>query len=191
MAAKGISEDQAEAKAVTQMGNPISIGQSLNRIHRPKVDWMTLILFVAALLLGFLPLLSQGYMNDNHFSMYKAIFVVLGGVLALGMMLIDYRKMANKGWMFYLLGTALLLFLTRHFNTVVDGQAVFKLGPLKMEGLMAIPFSLWHGEGSFKAIALKCGNLFFCSFCHRISFTIQPYNALYICSHDLYDDLVE
>ena len=60
-----------------------------------------------------------------------------------------------------------------------------------MEGLMAIPFSLWHGEGSFKAIALKCGNLFFCSFCHRISFTIQPYNALYICSHDLYDDLVE
>lgn len=152
---KGISEDQAEAQAVTQMGNPISIGQSLNRIHRPKVDWMTLILFVAALLLGFLPLLSQGYMNDNHFSMYKAIFVVLGGVLALGMMLIDYRKMANKGWMFYLLGTALLLFLTRHFNTVVDGQAVFKLGPLKMEGLMAIPFFLMAWGGFFQSDRFK------------------------------------
>lgn len=148
---KGISEDQAEEKAVTQMGNPISIGRNLNRIYRPKIDWVTLVLFVAALLLGFLPLLSQGYMSGNHFSMYKAIFVVLGGILALGLMFIDYRKMANKGWLFYLLGTLLLLFLTRHFNTFVDGQAVFKVGPLKMEGLMAIPFFLMAWAGFFQS----------------------------------------
>ncbi|MGG2087404.1 FtsW/RodA/SpoVE family cell cycle protein [Priestia aryabhattai] len=152
---KGISEDQAEEKAVTQMGNPISIGQNLNRIYRPKVDWVTLVLFAAALLLGFLPLLSQGYMSGNYFSMYKAIFVILGGILALGMMFIDYRKMANKGWLFYLLGTALLLFLTRHFNTVVDGQAVFKVGPLKMEGLMAIPFFLIAWAGFFQSNRFK------------------------------------
>ncbi|MFE4120652.1 FtsW/RodA/SpoVE family cell cycle protein [Priestia sp. YIM B13486] len=152
---KGISKDQAEAKAVTQMGNPISIGQSLNRIHRPKVDWMTLILFAAALLLGFLPLLSQGYMSGNHFPMYKAIFVVLGGVLALGMMFIDYRKMANKGWIFYLLGTLLLLFLTRYFNTLVEGQAVLKIGSLKIEGLMAIPFFLMAWAGFFQSNRFK------------------------------------
>ncbi|MCM3545409.1 FtsW/RodA/SpoVE family cell cycle protein [Priestia megaterium] len=152
---KGISKDQAEAKAITQMGSPISIGQSLNRIHRPKVDWMTLILFAAALLLGFLPLLSQGYMTGNHFSMYKVIFVVLGGILAFGMMFIDYRKMANKGWIFYLLGTLLLLFLTRYFNTLVEGQAVLKIGSLKIEGLMAIPFFLMAWAGFFQSNRFK------------------------------------
>ncbi|MCM3794458.1 FtsW/RodA/SpoVE family cell cycle protein [Priestia megaterium] len=152
---KGISEKQAEEKAVNQMGNPISIGRNLNRIHRPKVDWITLVLFAAALLLGFLPLLSQGYMSGNHFPMYKAIFVVLGGILALGMMFIDYRKMANKGWIFYLLGTLLLLFLTRYFNTLVEGQAVLKIGPLKIEGLMAIPFFLMAWAGFFQSNRFK------------------------------------
>ncbi|MED4112647.1 FtsW/RodA/SpoVE family cell cycle protein [Priestia megaterium] len=152
---KGISDDQAEEKAVNQMGNPISIGRNLNRIHRPKVDWVTLVLFAAALFLGFLPLLSQGYMSGNHFPMYKAIFVVLGGILALGMMFIDYRKMANKGWIFYLLGTVLLLFLTRYFNTLVEGQAVLKIGPLKIEGLMAIPFFLMAWAGFFQSNRFK------------------------------------
>jgi cell division protein FtsW (lipid II flippase) len=152
---KGISEDQAEEKAVNQMGNPISIGQKLNRIHRPKVDWVTLILFVSALLLGFLPLLSQGYMNGNHYSTYKFVFVLMGGILALGMMFIDYRKLVNKGGLFYLVGTLLLLFLTKNFNTFVEGQSVFKVGPLKIEGLMAIPFFLMAWAGFFQSNRFK------------------------------------
>ncbi|WP_226555166.1 FtsW/RodA/SpoVE family cell cycle protein [Priestia aryabhattai] len=152
---KGISEDQAEAKAVTQMGNPVSIGRNLNRIHRPKVDWLTLVLFVAALLLGFLPLLFQGGMVDNHFSTYKVVFVILGAMLALIMMFIDYRKLANKGWLFYLLGTLLLLFLTKNFNTFTEGQSVFKVGPLKIEGLMAIPFFFLAWAGFFQSNRFK------------------------------------
>ncbi|GAB1765307.1 FtsW/RodA/SpoVE family cell cycle protein [Priestia megaterium] len=152
---KGISDDQAEEKAVTQMGNPISIGQNLNRIHRPKVDWVTLSLFAAALLLGFLPLLSQDGMVDNHFSTYKVVFVILGAMLALVMMFIDYRKLANKGWLFYLLGTLLLLFLTKNFNTFTEGQSVFKVGPLKIEGLMAIPFFFLAWAGFFQSNRFK------------------------------------
>ncbi|RMA90769.1 FtsW/RodA/SpoVE family cell cycle protein [Priestia megaterium] len=152
---KGISEDQAEEKAVTQMGNPISIGRNLNRIHRPKIDWVTLVLFVAALLLGFLPLLSQGGMVDNHFSIYKVVFVILGAMLALVMMFIDYRKLANKGWLFYLLGTLFLLFLTKNFNTFTEGQSVFKVGSLKIEDLMAIPFFFLAWAGFFQSNRFK------------------------------------
>ncbi|WP_394532030.1 FtsW/RodA/SpoVE family cell cycle protein [Priestia aryabhattai] len=152
---KGISEDQAEEKAVHQMGNPISIGRNLNRIHRPKVDWVTLSLFAAALLLGFLPLLSQDGMVDNHFSTYKVVFVILGAMLALVMMFIDYRKLATKGWLFYLLGTLLLLFLTTNFNTFTEGQSVFKVGPLKIEGLMAIPFFFLAWAGFFQSNRFK------------------------------------
>ncbi|MEI2390686.1 FtsW/RodA/SpoVE family cell cycle protein [Priestia megaterium] len=152
---KGISEEQADEKAVTQMGNPISIGRNLNRIHRPKVDWLTLALFVAALLLGFLPLLSQGYIHTNHFSTYKIAFVVLGGIVACGIMFVDYRKMANKGWLFYVLGSLFLFLLTTNFNTVVDGQGVLKIGPLKIEGLMAIPFFLMAWAGFFQSNRFK------------------------------------
>jgi len=152
---KGLSEDQAEEKAVNQMGNPISIGQSLNRIHRPKVDWVTLMLFAAALLLGFLPMLSQGYMSGNHFSTYKVVFVIMGGMIALGMMFIDYRKFANKGWLFYILGILFLLFFTRHFHTVIEGQAILKIGFLKIEGLMAIPFFLLAWAGFFQSNRFK------------------------------------
>ncbi|MGG0517561.1 FtsW/RodA/SpoVE family cell cycle protein [Priestia aryabhattai] len=152
---KGISDDQAEEKAVHQMGNPVSIGRNLNRIHRPKIDWVTLSLFAAALLLGFLPLLSQDGMVDNHFSTYKVVFVILGAMLALVMMFIDYRKLANKGWLFYLLGTLLLLFLTKNFNTFTEGQSVFKVGPLKIEGLMAIPFFFLAWAGVFQSNRFK------------------------------------
>ncbi|MGR6342453.1 FtsW/RodA/SpoVE family cell cycle protein [Priestia megaterium] len=152
---KGLSEDQAEEKAVNQMGNPVSIGQNLNRIHRPKIDWVTLMLFAAALLLGFLPLLSQGYLNENHFSTYKAGFVIMGGMIALGTMFIDYRKFANKGWVFYIIGLLFLVFFTRHFNTVVDGQAILKIGSLKIEGLMAIPFFLLAWAGFFQSDRFK------------------------------------
>ncbi|KMN92387.1 FtsW/RodA/SpoVE family cell cycle protein [Priestia aryabhattai] len=152
---KGLSEDQAEEKAVNQMGNPVSIGQNLNRIHRPKVDWVTLMLFAAALLLGFLPLLSQGYLNENHFSTYKVGFVVMGGMIALGTMFIDYRKFANKGWLFYILGILFLVFFTQHFNTLVDGQAVLKIGSLKIEDLIAIPFFLLAWAGFFQSDRFK------------------------------------
>jgi len=123
---KGISEDQAEEKAVTQMGNPISIGQ-----------------------------LFQGNIANHHFSTYKVVFIIMGGMLALIMMFIDYRKLANKGWLFYLLGTLLLLFLTKNFNTFTEGQFVFKVGPLKIEGLMTIPFFFLAWAGFFQSNRFK------------------------------------
>ncbi len=36
---KGLSEEVAENKAVEQMGSPIKLGQELNKLHKPKVDW--------------------------------------------------------------------------------------------------------------------------------------------------------
>ncbi len=73
---KGLSEEIAENKAVEQMGSPSKLGQELNKLHKPKVDWFLLILLVAAMGLGFLPVIAFGYMND--LLMDKVIFVVLG-----------------------------------------------------------------------------------------------------------------
>ena len=78
---KGLSEEVAEDKAVEQMGSPIKLGQELNKLHKPKVDWFLIGLLVAAMGLGFAGY-SFGYMND--LLMDKVIFVVLGIATALG-----------------------------------------------------------------------------------------------------------
>lgn len=37
--ARGLSEEEARAEAVRQMGDPVTVGQELDRVHRPKPQW--------------------------------------------------------------------------------------------------------------------------------------------------------
>lgn len=48
----GLSEELAEETAIKQMGNPVQIGKNLNKIHKPKMDWITLILTLILILVG-------------------------------------------------------------------------------------------------------------------------------------------
>ena len=105
---KGLSEEVAEDKAVEQMGSPIKLGRELNKLHKPKVDWFLLILLVVD---GarFLPIIALGHTND--LLMNKLIFVILGIATAIGIMLLDYRKLERLGWLFYTIGVLILLMI--------------------------------------------------------------------------------
>ena len=64
---KGIPENEAEEKAVSQMGVPEEIGRKLNKIHKPKLDWILLLMM--AILMGFgvfVVILKQQNMNDDY-----------------------------------------------------------------------------------------------------------------------------
>ncbi|MDN3018346.1 FtsW/RodA/SpoVE family cell cycle protein [Paenibacillus sp. BSR1-1] len=137
---KGLSESEAEIKAVEQMGSPVKLGQQLNKLHKPKVDWLLVILFVTTLGLGFLPLFSLGYMNEGHFSTFKIIIALISGTAALGIMLIDYRKWKKHGWVFYAFGMLILLLLRFFSNTTVNGLPLLRIPPITIESLMAVPF---------------------------------------------------
>ena len=39
---EGMNETAAEIKAVEQMGNPVTVGENLNQIHRKKFEWVRL-----------------------------------------------------------------------------------------------------------------------------------------------------
>ena len=76
------------------------------------------ILLVTTMGLGFLPILfvdpiysSQLGVDASYFTMGKVIFVLLGGALAVGIMLMDYRKLEKYGWLFYGIGIAILVLL--------------------------------------------------------------------------------
>ncbi|PEI64286.1 FtsW/RodA/SpoVE family cell cycle protein [Bacillus wiedmannii] len=150
---KGLSEEVAENKAVEQMGSPVKLGQELNKLHKPKVDWFLLILLVAAMGLGFLPVIAFGYMND--LLMNKVIFVIIGIATAIGMMLLDYRKLERLGWLFYTIGVLILLTLKCFPTGYVIGEAIIKIGPIKIDCLMTIPFFFLAWASFFNNSRLK------------------------------------
>lgn len=50
--AEGISKEEALEKAVKEMGDPIEVGISLDRIHKPKISWELLLLVGIISILG-------------------------------------------------------------------------------------------------------------------------------------------
>uniref|UniRef100_UPI002896F108 FtsW/RodA/SpoVE family cell cycle protein n=1 Tax=Bacillus luti TaxID=2026191 RepID=UPI002896F108 len=154
---KGLSEEIAEDKAVEQMGSPVKLGQELNKLHKPKVDWFLISLLVIAMGLGFLPIVALGHTND--LLMNKVVFVILGVVTALGMMLIDYRKLERMGWVFYTIGVLILLMIRSFSNASMNGEPLINIGPIAMECLMAVPFFLLAWASFFNNSRLKVRHL--------------------------------
>ncbi|AEA14673.1 MULTISPECIES: FtsW/RodA/SpoVE family cell cycle protein [Bacillus] len=150
---KGLSEEVAENKAVEQMGSPIKLGQELNKLHKPKVDWFLIGLLVAAMGLGFLPVIAFGHTND--LLMNKVIFVILGIATAVGIMLLDYRKLERLGWLFYTIGVLILLMIKYFPTGYVIGEAIIKIGPIKIDCLMTMPFFFLAWASFFNNSRLK------------------------------------
>lgn len=50
---RGFSKEDADEKAIQEMGNPYTIGENLNPLHKPKMDWVLIVLFVIIAGIGF------------------------------------------------------------------------------------------------------------------------------------------
>jgi cell division protein FtsW (lipid II flippase) len=137
---KGLTEIEAEEIAIGQMGNPTKLGISMNKLYRPKVDWWMMTLLGLSLLMGFLPLISLEY--KDYFVFNKAIIVILGALVAVGIMFFDFRKWEKRGWVFYTLGVMFLLAIRFLPNRMINGVPLIEIGPLTIENLMSIPFFL-------------------------------------------------
>lgn len=49
---QGMSEAEAEKEAVRQMGDPVEVGISMDRIHRPQTDWKMILMLALLCALG-------------------------------------------------------------------------------------------------------------------------------------------
>lgn len=156
---KGLSETEAEEKAVTQMGSPAKLGQELNKLHKPRVDWWMIGLLAITMGLSFLPLYALGDMLDDSYILHKIVHVMLGGIAAVGMMLIDYRKLEKKGWLFYMGGVMLLLLITNFPNLTINGVAYYKIGTIALESIMALPFLFLSWASFFNNPRMKIWQL--------------------------------
>ncbi len=143
---KGYSELEAEEKAVQEMGSPITLGKSLNKLHKPKIDWLLISLLCATLLLGFLPIMALNqesylaFFNLSKMLQNKVIAIIIGYILAISMMFIDYRKLKRFGYLFYTIGAVLLIVLQLYSNEMINGEQMISFGIIEIQIWMAIPF---------------------------------------------------
>ena len=94
---KGMDHDSAVLQAVKEMGDPVSVGVNLDRIHRPRLEWKFLlyviyisILSVGVMFLMYFAMDSGNITNGDYVRpfLFGKIFTVLLGLVA---MIIVYR----------------------------------------------------------------------------------------------------
>ncbi len=113
----GLSEELSEETAIKQMGNPVQIGKNLNKIHKPKMDWITLILTLTLILLGgkfsilLYPNISfkNGTLGLNDFMTAKLQYIIFSFTIFLSIFIYfyDYRKLYKHSKIIYILATLL------------------------------------------------------------------------------------
>lgn len=145
---KGLSPEEAEKQAIQDMGDPVQLGIKMGKLHRPKVDWSLLTLFLLLQLIGFLPLLIANY--EHPFSISKKVADVLFGLaIVIILMFFDYRKLKKRAR--YIWGIACvilgLLFCSKVGGMIIMGEPYIQLGLFQANSIIVIPllFIGWAG----------------------------------------------
>ncbi|MGG4469537.1 FtsW/RodA/SpoVE family cell cycle protein [Paenibacillus alvei] len=137
---KGATEKEAEQQAIKQMGSPIELGSYFNKLYRPLFDWKLFCLFTTIILIGILPLLH--IQADFSVVSNQIMFIILGIFIALSVMLFDYRKIKNFGWLILITGFVLLLALNFFPSTTVNGLFVIRFLSFTISGASLLPVFL-------------------------------------------------
>ena len=101
---KGYSESEAEEMAVKQMGDAKKIGKRLNKIHRPKMDWMLMGLII--ILFSFRIILSVNSTNNYINVKYLIVGLICGSIIYF----FDYRKIKKCANLIYFISSMILIF---------------------------------------------------------------------------------
>lgn len=133
--ASGMTEKEAEAAAVMEMGDPVSVGVDMDRIHRPKMAWGLILLTGALYLAG---MIFRYLLYDRSgLGIYIAnswVYYVLAFVVMIGVCYVDYSRIGEKARELTV-GLFLILMAGIWFGgTVVNGS----VGWISVDGMMIL-----------------------------------------------------
>ena len=142
---EGMAYEEAEKNAVTDMGDPVEVGISLDRIHKPKIAWKLLVIVGILSLLGILiqqSILRQPGYQELEIGMqerYRYAAEGFGTAVVIGLLLmcviyfLDYTVIAK-------------------YSRLIGG-AILILGALRVAGFGGLDFDgigNWIGFGRLR-----------------------------------------
>lgn len=102
---QGMKEDQAMEAAVKDMGDPVEVGVSMDRIHRPQISWSMIALMAV---IGVVSILLHGVFGSSdpglgwEYVLKQTIYTLVGFLAMVLVCMIDYSFLAD-----HCVGTAL------------------------------------------------------------------------------------
>ncbi|MBC2062918.1 FtsW/RodA/SpoVE family cell cycle protein [Listeria marthii] len=131
---RGLSIKDADKKAMQEMGDPSTVGRNMNQLHKPRMDWLLIALFVLLAGIGFLPLMSDVVSPNSFFIKKQIVWLALAILALIGFLFFDYRKLKNL-WM-YFYGAALILFFISFFvgTRLIGGGIWLSFGGIMING---------------------------------------------------------
>lgn len=158
---KGYSPKEAEQKAIAEMGSAVQLGKSMDKIHRPKWDFWLLGAVILLIVASFIPILttdfSQQFGSDmsRYFVEHKIIHIILAVAIIVTIMYFDYRKLQRYSMYIYAVALLLFLVLLLFPNYIIHGEAMFKIGPIRIQAWTLLPLLLVAFAGFFGSHKLK------------------------------------
>lgn len=176
---RGLSVKDADKKAMQEMGDPSTVGRNMNHLHKPRIDWLLIGLFVIFAGISFLPLIGDVH---HAFMNKQLVWLVLAIIVLVGFRFFDYRKLKNL-WMYFYGGGLLLFFATFLVGIEVNGvKKWLSVGSMTIDGPALSLFLFFIGWPAFlqNSMGLRDGKNKDCSYSY---FGLQPYSTSW--SHKL------
>jgi len=163
--AQGMTEAEAEERAVRQMGDPVEAGVALDRVHRPGMDWRLVGLIAFLSLAGLAVLYVRCGQNGDYAGFWKqCIYIGVGFLLMMAVCLMDYSavgKYAVPMWC----GLGALILIAAVSGPMVNGARYYiRLSSFHMEIknyiYLYVPIYagiLYRSRGGGYLSLIKCG----------------------------------
>lgn len=124
--AEGMTEREAEEAAVREMGDPVEVGVDMDRIHRPKMNFL-LMAFVGIMnLLGIAVLYFTNHHIVKNEVLYRPLsvyifYAVVGFAIMTAVCYVDYTRIAYRAKEILIFGIFLIVAGEKIFETQVNG----------------------------------------------------------------------
>ncbi|MCM2603279.1 FtsW/RodA/SpoVE family cell cycle protein [Rossellomorea marisflavi] len=161
----GMSEKDAVQHAISQMGDPVTVGKQLHQTHRPTFDVTILIPVAVISVFGLVSMYFIQFQSNiteiGDIFQSSLIYYLAGLILMIACFFYDYRKLSRYSGVIYG-GTVALLLLTQWIGVRVDGIAYLDIGfailhisgiaPFLLVIAFAGMFSEWNWQTPKKAV---------------------------------------
>ena len=145
---KGKSEKIAINKAIADMGDAEAIGKTLNKIHKPKLDYKLIILLFILLCFTFLVawikttshVFSEG---EGPFFIKTILYLIIGFILGLVVYFMDYTKIEKYSNYIYIASSILIIYTVFFSNYKANGIPYLRIGNIFTVSISTIAIPLF------------------------------------------------